>query len=926
MVNRILEMDGYFHPHRLVHAKVDEQFGFWGDFHGYSYRASLLLDESLHAAVDSSLGLSPVSPLYFQGTTVTGPVRASVARTFREVVDAFRICPTLPLTRDAFQALSDTERNKAKQQPFFVPAVFKSSPSKRSFDEATHCNLIFLDIDPEKVKQDGKWVETGRFPAAPFVHHPESLYTALAGFNFAAHLTASSTPQKPRMRIVVDAREIPLESYSRAALRIGALLGLPSITRESRVAVQPMYLPVMFSDSSEADHPLIAHSLEGRPFTEDDIGDAAEPQSKGSNGSSRIHPVEEDPLYFLRAPIPEITLGTAKEALQSIDPDISRSEWLEVAAALKHQYSPKEEDAAFDLFDEWSSAGTKYGGTEETQALWDSLRPTPVGRMPVTIRTLLRVAVSGGWDDRRVKDKSFNELVSWMEVVITVTELMENGIKRILSAPILSHVQEAMLVDELRKHARKRFGYSVSATTINKDLNRLKEEIKAQSRSQEKTREPLWAKGVCYVGVPQEFYRHRTGERYKAASFDASYGRWLLPSEEQLRDSGIAITAATLSKPIVLPSDYALNHLKIPAVYDYAYAPDQPTEMFFAHRGRKYVNTYSPTYPEPDTKNAVEAGNLLQTHLVNLVLEQNYRETLTDFMAFMVQCPGRKIRWAVLIQSVEGAGKTFLAQVMRAVLGKEHVRTIGGETISKGWNEWAFGKQLVVLEEVRAAGTNRHATMNALKPVISNDEIAIDQRNRDTREAENCTNYMLFSNHHDALALTPGDRRYFVIKSPLQDKSQVLALGEDYFPRLFGMLRDKPGALRSYLAQWEISPDFKADGHAPRTKYVQELINDSANSLTAAVRRLVAEADYPLIQNDIVSAREMIALLSLEDGLGGVTSQQLAQVLREEGFRQIGRHKLGEDRHYLWMRGEMSDSEAIAEVARRVIKNIKKTS
>jgi tRNA A37 threonylcarbamoyladenosine biosynthesis protein TsaE len=35
----------------------------------------------------------------------------------------------------------------------------------------------------------------------------------------------------------------------------------------------------------------------------------------------------------------------------------------------------------------------------------------------------------------------------------------------------------------------------------------------------------------------------------------------------------------------------------------------------------------------------------------------------------MVQFPGSKIRWAVLIQSAEGAGKTFFAKVMQSVLG-----------------------------------------------------------------------------------------------------------------------------------------------------------------------------------------------------------------------------------------------------------------
>ncbi len=507
-----------------------------------------------------------------------------------------------------------------------------------------------------------------------------------------------------------------------------------------------------------------------------------------------------------------------------------------------------------------------------------------------------------------------------MEEVNTITELMEKGVHKILATPLLSAVQEDVLVHQLCTHAKKRFAYTISATAIRKDIARTKNEINAQEKPAEKIREPLWAKGVCYIAAAQEFYRHRTGEKFKPEAFNASYSRWLLPSEDNLKDAGIPVTPATLSKPIVSPNDYALNHLKIAAVYDYAYDPSQPMDMFFVSRGKKFVNTYSPTYPELDIKNAEKAGALFQTHLGNLIAEPDYRRILTDFMAFMVQQPGRKARWAVLIQSVEGAGKTYLAEVMKAVLGAEHVKTISGASIKSGYNEWSFGHQLVVLEEVRVAGTNRHEIMNALKPLITNDDISINEKFRNQRQVANISNYILFSNHHDALALTPGDRRYFVIKSPLQHKSQVLALGESYFPPLYAMLRDMPGAMRAYLDTWDISPDFRPDGHAPRTTYVTDMVNDSANDLTSAVRRLLMEGDFPLVQFDIVSAKSLMDVLQIEEGITRATAQQLAQVLREEGFQQVGRHLFGTERHYIWSRRGV-DPSAVVGIAAQRLKN-----
>jgi len=216
------------------------------------------------------------------------------------------------------------------------------------------------------------------------------------------------------------------------------------------------------------------------------------------------------------------------------------------------------------------------------------------------------------------------------------------------------------------------------------------------------------------------------------------------------------------------------------------------------------------------------------------------------------------------------------------------------------------------------AGANRYEVMNALKEPVTNSSIPINQRNRDTREVPNISNYMLFSNHHDALALTPNDRRYFVVKSRLQSKAQVLQLGENYFNKLFAMLRDMPGALRAYLSEWEISPEFEPYGHAPRTTYVTEVINDSASDLTATIRRLLIEADYPLVQYDIVSLKQLMDVLHLEEGLARCSSQQVGQVLREEGYKQVGRHMLGDEKHYFWIRAGVEEKTVVEVAAERL--------
>ena len=104
---------------------------------------------------------------------------------------------------------------------------------------------------------------------------------------------------------------------------------------------------------------------------------------------------------------------------------------------------------------------------------------------------------------------------------------------------------------------------------------------------------------------------------------------------------------------------------------------------------------------------------------------------------------------------------------------------------------------------------------------------------------------------------------------------------------------------------------------------MQEVINDTASDLTMAIRRLLLEGDYPLVQYDIVSAKALQDALQVEEGVCRCTPQQVAHVLREEGFQQVGRYTIGQERHYIWTRSGVDQATA-AEVAMKRVKENKK--
>jgi len=820
--------------------------------------------------------------IYFYGEgDALGTVKELPISVFKQLVEQkLNIASTLNVTRQQFLALPKKERDILKRTQYLVPGTYQSSPSKRHVQNVVKCNLIFLDIDEEA---------DGSLPAAPYVSDPSKLYEQLAPYNFAAYTTANSTAEKPRLRIVVEAAELSVHNYKKAVTMIAERIGLPIITKESFNCNQPMYLPLQFNGDTD-EHPLIVYRYDGDPVRNEHVvafnpqvfKDGATPSKEWEDATSG------DVLDYLRPVVQDISLDTVSEALGNIDPDCGYQTWLEIAASLRHQFQYENTDEAYQLFDTWSSLGSKYAGTGDTLAKWNSLRPNPKDRAPITVRSLLRLAISSGWSSVKTRQDCFQGTLRWLEDVEDHATLLSDGLGRIISTPLLGHAEEEALLNSIVIHAKNKFQLKISLTTLRKDLQRMKTELDSKNKKKEDSTYPAWTKGRCYVSRTNEFFKHSTVERYTPDSLDSVFGRRLLPDEGEDDDH----------RPTMRPRDYLLNKVQIPTVYDYVYDPRFPNDTFISLDGRPYVNLYVPNYPEPSSEGVEYVRLKIKEHMENLIGEENYRKIIMDFLAHVVQFPGQKIRWAPLLQGAEGCGKSFLSNLMGAALGTSHMKPIDLTAIKSGYNDWAYGAQLISIEEIKVAGNNRHEIMNMMKPLITNSTININQRYRDSRPVDNTANYLLYTNHHDSLVLSKADRRYFVVKSALQTKDQVKSLGEEYFSELFDMLDTHAPAIRWFFENWTISANFLSNGHAPETHYLRQLINDSASETTSSIREAIEEEVHPWVSEDLMCTTTLKNIFEMK-GLRA-SKQHISTVLREEGFTHCGRVTVDGSRFTFW--------------------------
>ena len=332
---------------------------------------------------------------YFIGKHVSdSELVASPTETFKDFIQRFLCCPALlSVTREEFWALPEAERKKKKMVGYATACCFPKSPwIGRKLEHARPCNLIFLDVDSSD-------------DARLFVDSPSLALERLKGLNFALYHTASSTKANPRIRVVVEANAIPANRYSQAVLTIGKRLGLAVVTGESTRPHQPMFVQVAFSDQDgfwDAAPAAITH-FDGHPFNVEDIAtDSADfpPLSSGNKPATAPRSTGDaldDYLLYHEPPDPRYTIQIVTGMLSYIDADCSRLKWLEIAAALQHQFGSTDPDEAYALFDNWSSTGSKYEDEKDTATVWKSFSEPPKDRPLVKIGTIIQRAKAGGW-------------------------------------------------------------------------------------------------------------------------------------------------------------------------------------------------------------------------------------------------------------------------------------------------------------------------------------------------------------------------------------------------------------------------------------------------------------------------------------------------------------------------------------------------
>jgi putative DNA primase/helicase len=135
-----------------------------------------------------------------------------------------------------------------------------------------------------------------------------------------------------------------------------------------------------------------------------------------------------------------------------------------------------------------------------------------------------------------------------------------------------------------------------------------------------------------------------------------------------------------------------------------------------------------------------------------------------DWCAYQVQHVGAKMRTAIVMHGPEGSGKNQFWSAMQSIF-EPYSAQIGQAELEDKFNGWLSARLFLLANEVVTRSEMSHH-VGKLKAMVTEPYLHIRTAYMDARYEANHANLVFLSNEFQPLKISPGDRRFMVIRTP----------------------------------------------------------------------------------------------------------------------------------------------------------------
>ncbi|SHK38640.1 Virulence-associated protein E [Shimia gijangensis] len=317
------------------------------------------------------------------------------------------------------------------------------------------------------------------------------------------------------------------------------------------------------------------------------------------------------------------------------------------------------------------------------------------------------------------------------------------------------------------------------------------------------------------------------------------------------------------------------------------FTPDRP----FGEIRDDAVNTFRAPEWEPTEGDVTPFLTLVE----KMLPDPTDRSIFLTWCAAMVQNPGQKFQWALVLQGAEGNGKTFLLRCMAYAVGSHMSHFPNPEDMNEKYNTYLEGNLLIGVEEIQMSGHREQ--LDRLKKYITNDRVEIRGMRTDKRMGDNLTNWIFCTNHKDAVIKTKDDRRYAIFFTAQQNATDLFRDGMDgrFFADLWDWARDGGFAIvATYLHQMPLDERFNPLGdctRAPNTTTTHEAIHSSFGPWEQELLEAI-DQEFSGFRGGWLNSAKAKELLERQ-GYRKISQNRLSEAIRNIGFEKCKAYKHG---------------------------------